>query len=205
MLVNQPSLLTLNRNSENHPVIGTTSVSVWGTRLQFHLTLSSWFWWAFNTLLNTHQLLDEDLVTFTSLLGFQNDSSAWIRALALLPQIYQAQLEPDAHLWNAIIGDVSASGHWRLSFWDLAIHGGPFFWGWMVHKLNTKVITFMFLFHWRSCRMTRWKIHTDKVKKTLRPKKYMYIFPCFLLAISSGDVPLFSYIQAPWTLQVWFS
>ena len=63
-------------------------------------------------------------MTFTSLLGFQNDSSAWIRALALLPQIYQAQLEPDAHLWNAIIGDVSASGHWRLSFWDLAIHRG---------------------------------------------------------------------------------
>ena len=63
----------------------------------------------------------EDLVTFTSLLGFQNDSTAWIRALALLPQIYQAQLEPDAHLWNAIIGDVSASGHWRLSFLTLAI------------------------------------------------------------------------------------
>lgn len=55
-------------------------------------------------------------MTFTSLLGFQNDSTAWIRALALLPHIYQAQLEPDAHLWNAIIGDVSASGHWRLSF-----------------------------------------------------------------------------------------
>ena len=72
-------------------------------------------------------------MTFTSLLGFQNDSTAWIRALALLPHIYQAQLEPDAHLWNAIIGDVSASGHWRLSFLDLSIFFAEtqpvFFWG----------------------------------------------------------------------------
>ena len=62
--------------------------------------------------LESHSL-SADLRSFTSLLGFQKDHQAWIRALQTLEAIRLAELRPDSVALNAVLHSCAESMHWR--------------------------------------------------------------------------------------------
>eukprot|EP00435_Cladocopium_sp_Y103_P019742 s2707_g4.t2 len=66
-----------------------------------------------NSVRNQHGL-QSDVVSYTSLLGFQKDSGAWIRALIVLHEMQVAKLQADATALNAVLADCMATGPWPL-------------------------------------------------------------------------------------------
>lgn len=54
-------------------------------------------------------------MSFTSLLGFQSDAGAWLRALAVLHALEAALGTADGHALNAALNACAGSGHWAAA------------------------------------------------------------------------------------------